>query len=172
MSDQREPRAVEGWPLAGAPPLVWESIQNFLAAQYNATKSQAELGQAATELAAAVAIHAGGGSIGGREDQIRTQTAITIRGILEALARPKGSTDLSGGVYDRDAHGGPGPGYSYLARQIHTAWREGMIHQGRDVAEERMEWPTLPQREKELDQFIADWLLSYFLAALSEKGWG
>jgi hypothetical protein len=41
------------------------------------------------------------------------------------------------------------PGYV-----IWKAWRDGMLAQGREVAPERMEWETLPLRDKALDERI------------------
>ena len=42
-----------------------------------------------------------------------------------------------------------------LARTVHTAWRDGMLFQGREVAENRMIWDTLEERDKELGTYIA-----------------
>ena len=51
------------------------------------------------------------------------------------------------------------------ARVIHSAWRDAMIGQGREVAEERLEWDTLPEQDRELDKQIAKKLLSRFMKA-------
>jgi len=47
-----------------------------------------------------------------------------------------------------------------IGRDIHAAWRDGMIAQGRSVAKERMTWDTLTEQDRELDNGIAAALLS------------
>lgn len=40
-------------------------------------------------------------------------------------------------------------------RDIHSAWRDGMLAQGRSVTQERMKWETLSQQDRDLDDGIA-----------------
>ncbi len=40
-------------------------------------------------------------------------------------------------------------------KDIHAAWRDGMLAQGRPVPEERMSWETLSEPDKQLDDLIA-----------------
>ena len=40
-------------------------------------------------------------------------------------------------------------------RDVHAAWRDGMLAQGREVAPERMRWETLSEQDRELDDGIA-----------------
>lgn len=42
-----------------------------------------------------------------------------------------------------------------LAREVHAAWRDGMLQQGREVAHERMTWETLTLEDQMLDASIA-----------------
>lgn len=48
------------------------------------------------------------------------------------------------------------------AEILFIAWRNHMIGQGRDVPEERLNWATLPDQDKELDRLIAEEILLYF----------
>lgn len=41
------------------------------------------------------------------------------------------------------------------AREVHRSWRDNMLHQGRAVSEERMNWETLSEYDKILDRQIA-----------------
>lgn len=45
-------------------------------------------------------------------------------------------------------------GTTRLAQEVHAAWREGMLAQGREVAPERMSWETLSDQDKLLDRYI------------------
>jgi hypothetical protein len=45
-------------------------------------------------------------------------------------------------------------------RDVHAAWRDGMLGQHRAVAPERMAWDTLSQQDRDLDEAIAARLLS------------
>jgi len=42
-----------------------------------------------------------------------------------------------------------------IAREIHAAWRDGMLAEGRPVAQDRMTWDTLWEKDRELDRYIA-----------------
>ena len=48
-------------------------------------------------------------------------------------------------------------------RELHRAWRDNMIDQGRKVSAERMEWESLPHQDKELDKMIAREVLTDFV---------
>jgi hypothetical protein len=45
-------------------------------------------------------------------------------------------------------------GTTRLAQEVHAAWRDGMLDQGRQVAPERMMWDTLSEQDKALDKYI------------------
>lgn len=45
-------------------------------------------------------------------------------------------------------------GATRLAQEVHGAWRDGMLEQGREVAPERMAWETLSEQDKALDRYI------------------
>lgn len=47
-------------------------------------------------------------------------------------------------------------------REIHRAWRDSMMNQGRKVSPEKLEWETLPYQDKMLDEQIAEDLLRDF----------
>lgn len=42
-----------------------------------------------------------------------------------------------------------------LAREVHAAWRDGMLAQERPVSQQRMTWETLDERDRLLDREIA-----------------
>jgi hypothetical protein len=42
-----------------------------------------------------------------------------------------------------------------LAQVVHATWRDTMRVQDRDIAPERLDWSTLPERDKEIDRAIA-----------------
>jgi hypothetical protein len=48
-----------------------------------------------------------------------------------------------------------------LAREVWKSWRAGMAVQNRPVAVERTSWDTLSAEDRELDHYIAGWLLSF-----------
>lgn len=50
-----------------------------------------------------------------------------------------------------------------LARVVHKAWRDGMLDQGREVAEARLEWETLSDEDKALDHYIAEQIVDAVL---------
>jgi hypothetical protein len=52
-------------------------------------------------------------------------------------------------------------------KDVHREWRDGMIAQGRTVAPERMNWDTLSEQDKELDERIA----SRLSGKASAEGW-
>jgi hypothetical protein len=52
------------------------------------------------------------------------------------------------------------------ARQVWRIWRDQMLSQGRHVPEERMEWETLPEQDKRLDERIAISVVFAFLSWL------
>lgn len=39
-----------------------------------------------------------------------------------------------------------------LAKEVHAAWRDGMLNQGRPVSRLRLKWETLDQLDHELGQ--------------------
>lgn len=47
-------------------------------------------------------------------------------------------------------------GTTRIAQEVHAAWRDGMIQQGREVAPQRMEWDTLSEQDQALDKYIAE----------------
>jgi hypothetical protein len=47
-------------------------------------------------------------------------------------------------------------GTTRLAQEVHAAWRDGMLAQGREVASERMSWDTLSAEDRALDEHIAE----------------
>lgn len=49
----------------------------------------------------------------------------------------------------------PEAGLRITGRDVHREWRDGMLGQGREVAPERMNWDTLDQRDRDLDDLIA-----------------
>jgi uncharacterized membrane protein YebE (DUF533 family) len=58
--------------------------------------------------------------------------------------------------------GGPSPAaIDGLAREVWKSWRAGMAVQNRPVAVERTSWDTLSAEDRELDHYIAGWLLSF-----------
>jgi hypothetical protein len=42
------------------------------------------------------------------------------------------------------------------AQDVHMAWRDGMLEQGRRVPARRMEWRTLSAKDRVLDRKIAE----------------
>lgn len=56
-----------------------------------------------------------------------------------------------------------------LAREVHAAWRDGMLAQGRDVAPHRMTWETLSPEDHALDAYIADRVAAALRAALETQ---
>jgi hypothetical protein len=57
-------------------------------------------------------------------------------------------------------------------REVHRSWRDKMLSQGRDVAKERMDWDTLPEDDKELDQTIARDVITDFIAFIQSHPHG
>ena len=57
-------------------------------------------------------------------------------------------------------------GRTRLAQEVHAAWRDGMLEQGRVVALDRMSWDTLSTQDKELDKYIGDRLAKLLVEAL------
>lgn len=57
-------------------------------------------------------------------------------------------------------------GATRLAKEVHAAWRDGMLNQGREVAPERMEWDTLSDADKRLDRYIGERLAKLITDAL------
>lgn len=55
-------------------------------------------------------------------------------------------------------------GSTRLAQEVHAAWRDGMIDQGREVSAERMTWETLSEQDKALDKYIGGRLARLFQA--------
>ena len=49
------------------------------------------------------------------------------------------------------------------SREVHRAWRDIMISQGREVPEQRMKYETLDHKDKLLDAIIAKDLITDFL---------
>lgn len=56
------------------------------------------------------------------------------------------------------------------AREIHKSWRDTMLMQARPVDKDRMDWDTLPIREKALDEKIALDVITEFVAWLKGRG--
>jgi len=54
------------------------------------------------------------------------------------------------------------------AYQVWFAWYWKMCHQGRDVKDHKNLWDTLPERDKELDEYIAMEVVRDFLVWLKE----
>ncbi len=46
-------------------------------------------------------------------------------------------------------------GESPTGFEVHAAWRDGMLSQGRDVPKARMHWGTLTDEDRALDDYIA-----------------
>lgn len=42
-----------------------------------------------------------------------------------------------------------------IAREIHAAWRDGMLADKRPVSQDRLSWDTLWEKDRELDRYIA-----------------
>lgn len=59
-----------------------------------------------------------------------------------------------------------------LAREVHAAWRDGMLAQGRDVAPHRMTWETLSPEDHALDAYIADRLAAALASTPAPAGAG
>jgi len=57
-------------------------------------------------------------------------------------------------------------GSTRLAQEVHAAWRDGMLEQGREVAAERMDWETLSEQDKALDRYIGQRLAKLLTDAL------
>ena len=55
-----------------------------------------------------------------------------------------------------------------FAAEVHAAWRDGMITQGRTVADNRMVWEGMDKRERQLDYYIAARLVRSVLVMLRE----
>ena len=51
-----------------------------------------------------------------------------------------------------------------LGIEVHAAWRDGMLRQGRAVAPERMTWETLSEQDRELDRELGARLALRLLA--------
>jgi len=52
-------------------------------------------------------------------------------------------------------------------RFVHSSWRDGMVNQGRAVKpENRLEWKTLEEADRELDIYIALEVIGHFLNAV------
>lgn len=51
--------------------------------------------------------------------------------------------------------GGEMDAQEQLAREVHAAWRDGMLRQRREVAPNRLDWATLSEEDQELDAYIA-----------------
>lgn len=57
------------------------------------------------------------------------------------------------------------------AREVHRAWRDTMLAQGREVAAEKMEWETLSEHDKALDALVAHGVIrSFAMWALNHDG--
>lgn len=54
------------------------------------------------------------------------------------------------------------------AHDVWEAWRDGMILQKRDVADNRLNWDTLPEQDQRLDVYIATRILARFILHLTE----
>jgi hypothetical protein len=57
-------------------------------------------------------------------------------------------------------------GSTRLAQEVHAAWRDAMLEQGRQVPPERMHWDSLSALDKALDHFIAERLASLMVQAM------
>ena len=57
-------------------------------------------------------------------------------------------------------------GTTRLAQEVHAAWRDGMLAQGRPVSPERMEWDTLSDDDQALDRYIGRRLATLITEAL------
>ena len=63
------------------------------------------------------------------------------------------------------------------AQELHRSWRDNMLEQEREVSSERMEWDTLPRKDKQLDLRIANdlyqdfytWLRGHSIANLEAQ---
>lgn len=53
-----------------------------------------------------------------------------------------------------------------LAQEVHSAWRDGMLGQGRDVALTKRDWDTLREEDKVLDRYIASRVAHLVLQAM------
>jgi hypothetical protein len=56
-----------------------------------------------------------------------------------------------------------------LAREVHAAWRDGMLAQGREVAAHRMTWETLSADDHALDAYIAERVARATISALEAR---
>lgn len=56
-----------------------------------------------------------------------------------------------------------------LAREVHAAWRDGMLNQRRTVAPDRMNWDTLSFDDQFLDAYIAGRVLRAVFTGLGEE---
>lgn len=54
-----------------------------------------------------------------------------------------------------------------VAQEVHAAWRDGMLRQGREVAPHRMTWDTLSSEDHELDAYIAERVAATALAEIA-----
>ncbi len=52
-----------------------------------------------------------------------------------------------------------------LGQAVHRSWRDGMLSQGRTVERERLNWETLPERDRVLDRYIAGEVVQALLDA-------
>ncbi|MCD0167278.1 hypothetical protein [Deinococcus sp. 12RED42] len=59
-------------------------------------------------------------------------------------------------------------GDNALAREVHAAWRDGMLSQSREVASHRMTWDTLGPEDRALDAYIAQRVAGAALRAQAE----
>ena len=56
-----------------------------------------------------------------------------------------------------------------IAKEVHAAWRDGMLNQGRPVATDRMRWNTLHRLDHELDLYIAQRLEKFIVAEREQE---
>lgn len=56
-----------------------------------------------------------------------------------------------------------------LAREVHAAWRDGMLSQRREVARGRREWGTLSAEDRALDAAIALRVLAVVVAMVADQ---
>jgi len=59
-------------------------------------------------------------------------------------------------------------GKERLGREVHAAWRDKMLAQGREVAPARLDWDTLEQEDRELDRYIGERLARLIVEAMME----
>jgi len=57
-------------------------------------------------------------------------------------------------------------GKERLGREVHAAWRDGMLQQGREVTAERMAWETLSEQDHALDRYIGERLARLIAEAM------